>query len=207
MLDGRERANWYRTTAWGFSNIPAVERRVGARLSPRAAPTRSAAVAEQSKILGGEASLWGEEIDGELLIQRAWPRAAAFAERLCARRGGGPRAPFAELEPYLQKMASPGSLCPTLTKEAADEVARCAHMELRARLDRAHGGRRRREGLDLFITDASTRPHGGRDQEGDFPRGGEFDVLETLPIDAWELRGGRLLPDKMAEVGENLTLG
>ena len=38
--------------------------------------------AEAALVIGGEASLWGEEIDGYNLQQKAWPRGAAFAERM-----------------------------------------------------------------------------------------------------------------------------
>eukprot|EP00937_MAST-01D_sp_MAST-1D-sp2_P007377 g7377.t1 len=52
----------------------------------------SLTAAEQARVLGGEASLWGEEIDEGVLQQRAWPRGAAFAERMWTAAGLAPRA-------------------------------------------------------------------------------------------------------------------
>jgi hexosaminidase len=37
-------------------------------------------------VVGGEASLWGEEIDSSNLVQRAWPRGCAFGERMWSAR-------------------------------------------------------------------------------------------------------------------------
>lgn len=42
--------------------------------------------AQEDLVIGGEASLWGEEIDASNLQQRAWPRGCAFAERMWSNR-------------------------------------------------------------------------------------------------------------------------
>jgi hexosaminidase len=41
---------------------------------------------EASLVIGGEASLWGEEINANNLQEKAWPRGAAFAERMWSAR-------------------------------------------------------------------------------------------------------------------------
>ena len=103
LANGNDR-NWYLNDGWGNSNINPLWSDVWV-LDPANGTDALLTPAEQSKILGGEASLWGEEIDGGDLIQRAWPRAAAFAERLWSPRTVAPRtaASLNEVAPRLAR--------------------------------------------------------------------------------------------------------
>ena len=38
--------------------------------------------ARESLILGGEAAMWAEQVDGAAVIHKLWPRASALGERL-----------------------------------------------------------------------------------------------------------------------------
>lgn len=78
LSNGNDR-NWYLNDGWGngkkVSLWPAVyslDPLNGTDLTPD----------EQKLVIGGEASLWGEEIDESNLEMKAWPRGAAFAERM-----------------------------------------------------------------------------------------------------------------------------
>jgi hexosaminidase len=74
---------WYLNHGFGSGNTVSLWPAVYA-LDPLNGTTLSAA--EAALVIGGEASLWGEEIDEHNLEPKAWPRGAAFAERMWSDR-------------------------------------------------------------------------------------------------------------------------
>eukprot|EP00049_Salpingoeca_infusionum_P022989 m.9815 g.9815 ORF g.9815 m.9815 type:complete len:552 (-) comp5496_c0_seq1:3325-4980(-) len=83
VLANGPNSEWYLNDGFGngdtYTFWPAVytvEPLEGSSLTP----------AEQALVLGGEVSLWGEEINQNNLMEKAWPRAAAFAERMWSQR-------------------------------------------------------------------------------------------------------------------------
>jgi hexosaminidase len=58
------------TAAYHYSNDPLAGE--GAKLTPE----------EKARVLGGEATMWSEYANGEIVDSRIWPRTAAIAERL-----------------------------------------------------------------------------------------------------------------------------
>lgn len=78
VSNGNDR-NWYLNDGWGngkkvslWPDVYSLDPLNGTELS----------LEEQKLVIGGEASLWGEEIDESNLQMKAWPRGAAFAERM-----------------------------------------------------------------------------------------------------------------------------
>ena len=102
-----------------------------------------------------------------------------------------------------ERMAFPGFDWPTLTKEAADEVARCVdNMELpRA----AAAALALVVKVDLFITETEPFRMAKDETKKEELAAVLYQCLETLRIACVLLEP--FLPDKMAEVGENMALG
>ena len=75
--------NWYLNLGFGNGNVVSLWPAVYA-LDPLNGTTLTPQ--EAALVVGGEASLWGEEIDERNLAPKAWPRGAAFAERMWSPR-------------------------------------------------------------------------------------------------------------------------
>jgi len=75
--------NWYLRVGYGWTNIVSLWPTVYA-LDPLDGTNLTHE--EEKLVIGGEASLWSEEIDANNLDQKAWPRGSAFAERMWSPR-------------------------------------------------------------------------------------------------------------------------
>ena len=53
-------------------------------VDPIAAIAANTTAAQQARVVGGHAAMWGEATDVTNLLSRVWPRASAVAERLWA---------------------------------------------------------------------------------------------------------------------------
>ena len=84
LANGNDR-NWYLND--GYGNGELVLWNAVYALDPLNGTAEFGLTPAQEKlVIGGEASLWGEEIDASNLQQRAWPRGSAFAERMWSPR-------------------------------------------------------------------------------------------------------------------------
>ena len=80
LANGNDR-NWYLNDGYGNGNLVLWDTVYS--LDPLNGAQQFGITDAQAKlVVGGEASLWGEEIDSSNLVQRAWPRGCAFAERM-----------------------------------------------------------------------------------------------------------------------------
>ena len=82
VLANGNNGDWYLNNGFGngqmslWPEVYALDPLNGTELTP----------AEEALVIGGEASLWGEEINEHNLQPKAWPRGAAFAERMWSAR-------------------------------------------------------------------------------------------------------------------------
>ena len=82
VLANGNNGDWYLNNGFGngdmslWPTVYALDPLNGTDLTP----------AEAALVIGGEASLWGEEINAHNLQPKAWPRGAAFAERMWSAR-------------------------------------------------------------------------------------------------------------------------
>lgn len=80
--------------------------------------------AKESNILGGEAAMWSEQVDGAAVIHKLWPRASALAERLwsdpSSESGGWKQAEIRMIN-HRNRMASRGINGDALQPEWCDQ--------------------------------------------------------------------------------------
>lgn len=101
LANGNDR-NWYLNDGFGNGNTVALWPDVYT-LDPLNGTNALLSKEQQQLIVGGEASLWGEEINDNNLDEKAWPRAAAFGERMWSTRDLNPAAVLPLVGPRLAR--------------------------------------------------------------------------------------------------------